>query len=104
MPLSVLKTQSVRVFLNAYLDGIGEIKALEIDRDRKEITAQVALDGEPELIELRALHYQLDDSGLVFTHFACARPWVTTALNRFVANRKFAVPPGVVMSALKAVL
>lgn len=104
MPLTPLRNTSLKLLLNHFMTGMGEVDAVHVDAEARRITASIRLNGEDAALEVSALRYRIENDGLVIEVFACERPWLQTILNRFLAGRVIPVPAGIGMMALNALL
>ncbi len=83
-----LKIAAAKSALNKFLEGIGEVQELAIDKSAKTISAHVVLRGEALPLRIKILNYRLEAEGIVLTQFVCDREWLETSLNRFLAGKE----------------
>jgi hypothetical protein len=99
-----IKNMAAKVAINKLIDGIAIIQELEINIAEKTIIAQVALSGEEQPIRIQAHGYRLGPDYIVISRFTCDKPWIETALNRFIANREIKIPHDKVMRAIEMIM
>jgi hypothetical protein len=87
-----IKTAGARVFINKFIDGIGTVKDLEIDKKARTIIAQVEMVGEARPVRIEAAGYILGADFIAISRFICDKPWIEAALNRFLANKEIKIP------------
>ncbi len=98
-----LKAAAAKKFINPYLEGIGAIQELEFNKEARSILALVTLIGETEPVRIEAHGYLLGPDSVTIAKFICSKTWLETALNRYLANRKFPLPEQA-RSAIRMVL
>lgn len=99
MTLDAIKEAGVKLAANQYLANIGEINAIDIERDAGRISLQARLKGETAPVHLE-VDYHLDPEELVLERFHCDREWIEQALNRFVAGKRIGIHNDAVEAAL----
>lgn len=87
-----MKTSAARLFINQYIQGIGTVTELTIEKSTRSITALVAMQGEPTPMRIQAAGYILGADYIAVSHFLCDKAWVEAALNRFLANNEIRLP------------
>jgi hypothetical protein len=100
---NTMKTAAARMFINQYINGIGTVTELTIDKSNKSIVALVEMAGEPAPVRIEASGYILGADHIAISRFICDKPWMETALNRFLASVEFKLPPQAV-GILKSLL
>jgi hypothetical protein len=103
MPLDALRSLGARVFLNKYVEFLGEILEVDIDPASNQATLLMALKGEPHPMELH-IRYRLEDEALVLVSFACERAWIENTLNRFFGGKRFDMGDGLTQALIKSLL
>ena len=104
MMIKALKMAGIKQFINKYIDGIGQIRDMDIDRTNKRIELIIELEGETILVKVVADGYQLDREGLTFHNFKCDKAWIENVLNKYLVGRTIDVPDGLAYTAINAVL
>ncbi len=87
-----LKTAAIKSFINPYLEGIGSVEEIEIDKKAKSIVARVVMAGESLPVRIEVHGYHLGADFITIPRFICSKPWVEAALNRFLANQPYKIP------------
>jgi hypothetical protein len=90
-----LKMAAAKTAVNKFLDGIGVIRELEIDKVEKTIIAQVEFKGETLPLRIKILDYRLGADYIILSQFVCDRQWLEVALNRFLADKEIRIPDNV---------
>ena len=76
--------------------------SLQIDSKQRTISAQLALKGEAEPIEIKVGAYEVvQESGTTYISFQnlhASKEWIGGVLNEYVAGRRFKVPAVVKMA------
>ena len=102
--IKAMKMAGIKQVANKYLEGIGQVRDIDIDQASKKIALILELDGEDVFVQVIADGYHLGKEGITFHKFNCDKPWMETLLNRFLANRRIDVPEGLAYVAMKSVL
>ncbi|NLP11320.1 hypothetical protein GX408_13070 [bacterium] len=99
---NTMKIAAAKMALNQFIDGIGTVQDLQMDKSTNSIVARVSMEGEIEPISIRAIGLVLGTDHLAVSHFVCNKPWVETALNRFLAGKEIKISEAV-RSGLKMI-
>jgi hypothetical protein len=102
--IKAMKMAGIKQVINKYIEGIGQVRDIDIDRTGKRIELILELEGEDVFVKVIADGYQLEREGLTFHSFKCDKTWIETVLNKFLAGRTIDVPEGLAYTAIKAVL
>jgi len=100
---NALKTAAIIKFINPYLEGIGSVEGIEIDKKAKSIVARVGMAGELQPVRIEVHGYHLGADSITIPRFICSKPWIDAALNRFLANPPIRLPEKA-RSAIKLLL
>lgn len=87
-----LKSAAIIKFINPYLEGIGAVQEIEINKKAKSIVARVVMAGEVQPVRIEVHGYHLGADFITIPRFICSKPWIEAALNRFLANQPFKIP------------
>ena len=98
-----MKTSAARLFINQYLQGIGTVTELTIEKSTRSVTILMAMEGEPGPVRIQAAGYILGADYIAVSRFLCDKPWIEKALNRFLANNEMRLP-GQAIKLLKSLL
>jgi hypothetical protein len=87
---------TIKRLVNAKLETFGSVSSLRIDSTQRTISAQLSLKGETELIEVKIGSYEvIQENGATYISFQnlqASKEWIGSALNEYVAGRRFKVP------------
>ncbi|HPI72066.1 MAG TPA: hypothetical protein PK843_08655 [bacterium] len=98
-----MKITAAKMAMNQFIDGIGTVQDLEIDKTTQSIHVRVNMLGEAEPISIQAIGLILGTDYMAVSHFACDKPWVEAALNRFLAGKEIKISEAV-RSGLKMII
>lgn len=102
-PLDTLRSLGAKMFLNKYFEDFGEVTQVDIDPRANQAVLWAALHGEPAPVRLE-VGYRVEQEALVVVHFRCEREWIASALNRFLAGKRFDIGNGFAQAALGILL
>lgn len=102
-PLDAIRSLGAKMFLNKYFEDFGEVVQVDIDPKANLAVLLAALKGEPAPVRLE-VDYRVDPDAFVVVHFRCERAWIASALNRFLAGRRFDVSSSFTQAALNILL
>ncbi len=100
---NTMKIAAAKMAVNQFIDGIGTVQDMEIDKATQSLLARVNLIGEAEPISIQAIGLVLGADHMAVSHFACDKPWVEAALNRFLAGKEIKISEAV-RSGLKMIV
>ncbi len=85
-----------KTYLNGKIQNFGTITNLQIEPRLKRIAVEVSLKGEAVPVTVSVTSYEVvsaaEASFLIPKHFEASREWLASALNEYVANRRFELP------------
>lgn len=99
MPLNAIRSVGARMFLNKYVEDLGEVTDIRIDPKANLAVLQVSLKGESQPLRLE-VDYRMEPEHFVTVQFRCEREWIQNALNRFLAGHRFEIDSGVAQTLL----
>ncbi len=77
---------------NNFLEGIGKVTSLAIDKSAKSATASVKLDGEAKIVKINIDKYAVVRGKCVIKEISIDRPWLNTIANTHAVEQSFPIP------------
>jgi hypothetical protein len=92
---------TVKRLVNQKLEAFGSVTSLQINTKQRTVSAQLALKGETQPIEIKVGSYEvIEEDGVAYISFQdlqASKEWIGKVLNEYVAGRRFKVPAVVKM-------
>ena len=90
---------ALKAMVNDKLGMYGEVVDCSISTASNSLTAQALLKGEREKVSVKLDRYELEREGethfIVLKTFTTSREWLTVALNKFLAGKRYKLPAAV---------
>ena len=90
---------ALKSMVNDKMGQYGEITSCNISTADNTLTAQALLRGEREKVSVKLERYEIERDGeehfIVLKTFSTSREWLTVALNKFLAGKRYKLPNAV---------
>jgi len=90
---------ALKSMVNDKMGMYGEVVQCSISTADNSLTAQALLKGEREKVDVKLERYELEQDGdthyIVLKSFKTSREWLTVALNKFLAGKRYKLPSAV---------
>jgi len=87
---------TIKRLINQKIVAFGSVTNLQFDSRQRTISAQLALIGEHQPIDIKIGSYDvIQDKGqayISFQRFHASKEWIANGLNEYVAGRRFKLP------------
>ncbi len=94
---SVTPKKMVYWLVNSNLKGIAKLRYYDVNFDEKKIHSSIHLEGEEGEIDVCLEDFSLmkkgDEYRFIVRQAQSNRPWLNTALNRFLSGQEIPIPP-----------